>query len=104
MLHSETLWKKGRREEEGEDGTSRNKNPKSPPHTQVREQVFGKKDTGPQPRTEQPAVRGGELGVGDLTSLSPAAAHRPLSAGSPVAAAPPGVLARCAPTHGPAPG
>lgn len=51
--------KKGRREEEGEDGTSRNKDPKSPPRTQAREQDFGKKDTGPQPRTEQPAVRGG---------------------------------------------
>lgn len=64
MLHSETLLKKGRREEKGEDGTSRNKNPKSPLHTQAREQVFGKKDTGPQPRTEQLAVRGRGVGVG----------------------------------------
>lgn len=64
MLCSETLLKKGRREEKGEDGTSRNKNPKSPLHTQAREQVFGKKDTGPQPRTEQLAVRGRGVGVG----------------------------------------
>lgn len=52
MLHSETLLKKGRREEEGEDGTSGNKDPKSPPRAEAREQVLGKKDTGPQPRGE----------------------------------------------------
>lgn len=53
------------------------------------------------PSPEQSSRRG--MGAG-LTSLSPAAAHRPLSAGSPAAAVLPGVLARCAPTRGPAPG